>query len=357
MRLIRNSNYKRLPFSGLLTLLMFSFAPCQQGAGATQAELPALHNPSEVRSKNGVLKAMLDVRPATVDIGGRQVQTIAYNGNYIPPTLRLHPGDRIELTLRNSANRPTNIHFHGFLVSPRDHADNIGLRVNPGEETVYRLTVPKDHAPGLYWYHSHSHGNAQNQVMRGLCGAIVVEGLLEESYPELAGVEEKILDIRDIELDIFGKITQAVTTSAPAVRTVNGLVNPRINARPGQVQFWRLSNQSANRYYLLKLGGVPFYVIAEDGHRTVKMERETEYLLGPADRVEILVQFPQAGTFELTTAKVRTGPEGDGYTAATLATVVCDGAKVKALALPLAPSCCTPKLEDLTNKSIAQRRL
>ncbi len=192
--------------------------------------------------------------------------------------------------------------------------------------------------------------------MRGLCGAIVVEGLLETSYPELAGIEEKILAIRDIQLNVFGKVAQAVVTSNPAVRSVNGLVNPRITARPGQVQFWRVTNQSANRYYLLKLGGAPFYVIAEDGHRTVKMERETEYLLAPSARVEVLVQFPSAGTYELTTDKVRTGPSGDGYPKATLATVVCEGAKAKAPTLPLEPSCCAPKIEDLNGKTIAQHR-
>ena len=337
-------------------LLTFSLGPWGARLNAATPEQAAFHNPAEIRSQNGVLKATFEVRECTVDIGGRQVQTIAYNGEYMPPTLRLRPGDRIELTLRNSCRRPTNIHFHGFLVSPRDHADNIGVRVSPGEETIYRLTVPKNHSPGLYWYHSHSHGDAQNQVMFGLCGTIVVEGLLEETYPRLVGVEEKILAIRDIQLNPFNQVVQAIVTSDPAVRTVNGLENPRLTARPGQTQFWRISNQSADRYALLKIGGLPFYVIAEDGHRTLKMERETEYLLGPSARVEILVQFPKAGRYELTTAKVRTGPAGDGYTGATLVTVACEGPSVKPVPLPLEPSCCASKLVDLTGSPIAKRR-
>jgi len=359
MRLNLNLNTGGFAFSVACALLTFSLVPggVRLNAAAPEQAEAVFHNPAEIRSKNGVLKATFEVRECMVDIGGRQVQTIAYNGEYMPPTLRLHPGDRIELTLRNSCRRPTNIHFHGFLVSPRDHADNIGVRVSPGEETTYRLTVPKNHSPGLYWYHSHSHGDAQNQVMFGLCGTIVVEGLLEETYPQLAGLEEKILAIRDIELNVFGRVPQAIVTSDPAVRTVNGMVNPRMTARPGQTQFWRISNQSADRYYLLKLGGLPFYVIAEDGHRTLKMERETEYLLGPSARVEILAQFPKAGTYELTTARVRTGPVGDGYTAAILATVACEGPSVKPVQLPLEPSCCATKPVDLTNSPIARRRI
>jgi suppressor of ftsI len=354
MRLNLNLNTSRA-FAVAFALLALSLAPSGVPLHAATREHPAFHNPSEIRSKNGVLKATFDVRECTADIGGRQVQIIAYNGEYMPPTLRLHPGDRIELTLRNSCKRPTNIHFHGFLVSPRDHADNIGVRVDPGEETTYRLTVPKNHSPGLYWYHSHSHGDAQNQVMFGLCGAIVVEGLLEETYPKLLGVEEKILAIRDIQLNPLNQVVQAIVTSDPAVRTVNGLENPRLTARPGQTQFWRISNQSADRYALLKIGGLPFYVIAEDGHRTLKMERQTEYLLGPSARVEILVQFPRAGTYELTTAKIRTGPAGDGYTGATLVTVACEGPGVKPMPLPVEPSSAS-KPVDLIGSPIAKRR-
>jgi suppressor of ftsI len=354
MRLNLNINMRGALALALAFFTLF-LAPSGGRLIAAAREQPAFRNPAEIRSKNGVLKATFDVRECTVDIGGRQVQTIAYNGEYMPPTLRLRPGDRIELTLRKSCQRPTNIHFHGFLVSPRDHADNIGVRVSPGEETVYRLTVPKNHAPGLYWYHSHSHGDAQNQVMFGLCGTIIVEGLLEETYPRLVGVEEKILAIRDIQLNPLNQVVQAIVTSDPAVRTVNGLENPRLTARPGQTQFWRISNQSADRYALLKIGGLPFYVIAEDGHRTLKMERETEYLLGPSARVEILVQFPKAGAYELTTAKVRTGPAGDGYTGATLVTVSCEGPSVKSAPLPMEPSCCASKPVDLAGSPIAKR--
>ena len=38
----------------------------------------------------------------------------------------------------------------------------------------YRIRVPDDQDPGLYWYHPHIHGEAQPQVFLGLTGAIVV---------------------------------------------------------------------------------------------------------------------------------------------------------------------------------------
>jgi hypothetical protein len=37
-----------------------------------------------------------------------------------------------------------------------------------GEELVYRYEIPRDHAPGTYWYHPHHHGSTAIQLMGGM---------------------------------------------------------------------------------------------------------------------------------------------------------------------------------------------
>src|ERR1700761_596448 len=70
------------------------------------------------------------------------------------------------------------------------------LRLKPGE---YRLRIPDDAAPGLYWYHPHLHGLSKTQVLGGASGALIVEGI-ERADPSLAGLPERLLVIRDQDL-------------------------------------------------------------------------------------------------------------------------------------------------------------
>jgi FtsP/CotA-like multicopper oxidase with cupredoxin domain len=110
---------------------------------------------------------------------------------------------------------------------------------------------------------------------------------------------------------------------------VNGSVRPQIEIAPGERQFWRLVNASADRYLDLQLEGQAFEIVAMDGmpialhdpdHRTRAADH---VLLPPAGRVEAIVSGPAAGTPQhLMTRCVDTGPEGDPNPAMILANIV-----------------------------------
>src|SRR5256885_1922461 len=59
-------------------------------------------NPPEVSSAGGVLNLTLTAEPKQVDIAGQSVQARVYNGLYIPPTLRVHPGATMNIMLINA---------------------------------------------------------------------------------------------------------------------------------------------------------------------------------------------------------------------------------------------------------------
>jgi FtsP/CotA-like multicopper oxidase with cupredoxin domain len=70
---------------------------------------------------------------------------------------------------------------------------------------------------------------------------------------------------------------------------VNGLENPALSIRPGQVQRWRIVNASTARYYNLHLEGHSLYLIGTDGGLLDKPYPVSRLLLVPGERVELLV--------------------------------------------------------------------
>jgi FtsP/CotA-like multicopper oxidase with cupredoxin domain len=124
-------------------------------------------------------------------------------------------------------------------------------------------------------------------------------------------------------------ICGAETEAPEEVFTVNGSVRPQIGIAPGERQFWRLVNASADRYLDLQLEGQPFEIIAMDGmpialhdpdHRTRIVDHA---LLPPAGRLEAIVTGPAADTpRRLISRCVDTGPDGDPNPAMVLADIV-----------------------------------
>src|SRR5262245_53403331 len=94
-------------------------------AAAAVAAPPPFTNPPELVSEGGTLSGTLTVAPATVTVAKKQVTTTVYNGSYLPPLLRVQPGDHVGLVLVNDGLMPTNIHYHGLAVTPRGRGDNV----------------------------------------------------------------------------------------------------------------------------------------------------------------------------------------------------------------------------------------
>jgi FtsP/CotA-like multicopper oxidase with cupredoxin domain len=62
----------------------------------------------------------------------------------------------------------TNLHFHGLHVSPNAPQDDVlDMMASPGETLHYSVELPPQQPPGLYWYHTHSHGES-DPIIRGM---------------------------------------------------------------------------------------------------------------------------------------------------------------------------------------------
>src|SRR6201982_2113927 len=163
-----------------------------------------LSNPPELRAQNHILSLTLR---AAMHSDGKN--SFFFNGQPNPPTLRLSPGDQLRITYVNDlpakasescAITPcmdmTNLHFHGLTVSPDAPQDDVlTMMAMPGKSLHYTVQIPTNHSPGLYWYHTHPHGESYRQVLDGMSGAIVIDGM-ERYYPEIRNMQEQILVLR-----------------------------------------------------------------------------------------------------------------------------------------------------------------
>jgi FtsP/CotA-like multicopper oxidase with cupredoxin domain len=237
----------------------------------------------------------------------------------------------------------TNLHFHGLHVSPnRPQDDVLTMMAAPGETLHYSVRVPPQQPPGLYWYHTHSHGESYIQDLDGMSGAIVVEGI-ERYVPEVVNMRERILVLRDLVLpsdaaerksvmeSVAMQTTQCGTAPEKPERafTVNGSLRPQIDIAPGERQFWRIVNASPDRYADLQLDSATLDVVALDGmplsfhDRSIRKRSMSHVLVPPAGRVEAIVTGPPADSHAaLRSLCFDTGPDGDSNPAMVLADIV-----------------------------------
>lgn len=313
--------------------------------GVIEQLTPAIHgyyawgqpfrDPPVVASHNGQLHVTLTAAQQTVMIGGQPVIARVYNGSYIPPTLVFHPGDTLHVKLVNHLDQTTNLHFHGMHVSPSGNSDNVLLEFQPGQTFNFDVHVPKNHPSGTYWYHSHDMPNGETQVFGGMSGTIIVRGLRKLLPPRLRGIKEHTFDIKDLQVNDQGEIVpENIDSDAPTTRTINGQIDPILTMRPGETQLWHLANIGPDIFYDLQLDGAVFHVIGEDGNPVDNVWTANDLVMPPGKRYDVLVQAGDAGITHLRTLPYTTGPAGDSYPDAIMATIVTQGRPERPTALP-----------------------
>jgi FtsP/CotA-like multicopper oxidase with cupredoxin domain len=342
--------------------------------------------PAELRSRDGVLETDLSVHDEKLPDGTIRYCYLTPDGKP-SPTLRVRPGDELVIHFKNDlvdldtstpaidralAGAPicttrksvdpcasgamtpvsTNLHFHGLAVPPVCHQDDVlKTSIQPDDNPFeYRLRVPDDAPPGLYWYHPHLHGFSKTQVLGGASGALIIEGI-ERADPSLAGLPERVLVIRDqdlvnpnappsrfepvmskSQLDNDGDVVNSGTGFGKPSKdlSVNFVPVPYPNyppatmtMKPGERQLWRVLNASAIIYLNLALlvrrvpqqlgvvgiDGVP---LRFDGSPSPPVQWVNHIGLPPGSRAEFIVEGPPAGEGALlVTRAVDTGPAGE----------------------------------------------
>ncbi|MGO9977007.1 MAG: multicopper oxidase domain-containing protein [Solirubrobacteraceae bacterium] len=259
--------------------------------------------PRMVFSHNGVLDYTLKASTTTITVAGHRWPAMAYDGSIPAPTLVFCPGDQVTLHLINDLPLQTNLHLHGLHVSPSGDSDNIFVDIHPFEEHTYHYQIPLDQSSGTFWYHPHYHPFVQPEVESGLAGAILVEGSLDDQFPNIPQRLMVIQGGREVlgpPIKLPPKIAAKLKPpplAGPPVLIVNGVHDPVVKIQPGQLQRWRLVNATSDRMLKLAIPGVTFEELALDGITLHNMVPQTQLTIGPGSRIDVLVRGPASGTY------------------------------------------------------------
>jgi len=373
--------------------------PAPQRESLARQTLNGYTDPEELRSKDGVLTAVLVATYAKNFIGEDPVYLRSYNGHLVGPTLRVKPGDTMRITVKNdlptqpwkkdSMNtlhdfNTTNLHTHGLHVSPNGISDNVLIEIGPGATQDYEIVIPKDHPCGTFWYHAHHHGSTAANVASGMSGALIIEGDLDK-VPEIKAAKERVMVLNQIPYIYKNTLDDGnggtVTFNFPEgiieeklagyifgpgdwaalgrYTTVNGVQLPVIRMKPGQIERWRIVDSGQREQIDLQLTamdgsspGIPFHEIAVDGLPLGKSIQKDVLELLPGYRSDVLVKAPdKPGEYLLVDQAVTSGINGEGEPLKYVARVVIEGDPV-AMKLPADSSMAQFRLPTLKDAKI-----
>lgn len=256
----------------------------QAGVEAFPAETEGLGNqPLEPRIEDGVKVFELTAQELRWETEpGVFVDAMGYNGQIPGPEIRVQPGDRVRIVVRNEMRQPTTLHLHGVTVP--NGMDGVPYvtqdPIMPGGFFTYEFRVVDP--PGFYVYHSHF--NSTEQVGKGLYGAFLVEprGGFSRLYGERIEVE-----------------TTMFLGDGPTGYVLNGKGFPAtqpIVARLGDDVLIHLANDGA-QIHPMHLHGYHFRVVAEDGFVLDEPYMADTLAVAPGQRFDILVRAEYPGVW------------------------------------------------------------
>jgi len=272
----------------------------------------------------------VDAKEVPATVNGVSAKVLAYFDNdplaelrdaFVCPTLVASPNERIRLRFRNALppagtnilghmRNVTNVHVHGLHVSPEYDAmsglpaDNVhAVMLAPNDPTVveYDYDLRYQRPGSIVLYHPHIHGTVAEQFWGGLVGAIDVG----DDFPALAAYPRNLLLLKDVTIsggapEAYTMVSEYMMGKEGNVVTVNGIVNPLLQVYPGDVRRLRILNVSTARFYRLAIEGHALHIIGADGGLLDKPYAQSEILVAPGERVDVLVKATTtAGRYRL----------------------------------------------------------
>jgi len=237
---------------------------------------------------------------------GRPSETFGYNGSYLGPTLRMHRGDDVQVSVANSLAEATTVHWHGLIV-PAQLDGGPHQLIAPG--ATWRPVLPVRQPAATLFYHSHVHGETARQVYRGLAGVLIVADDAEAALelPSEYGVDDIPVVLQDRQFENGRLVLPSGMMTVMEGRRgdtflVNGIPDAFVRVPPRRIRLRLVNGANARIYRLSFDDGRQFHWIATDGGMLEAPVELRELDLAPGQRAEILVDFSGGGSAMLETA-------------------------------------------------------
>jgi len=269
-------------------------APNVEPAAETQGGQPLDH-----RLEDGVKVFELTTKAVRWEIvDGVAVTAFTYNGTVPGPMIRVTEGDQIRVVVKNELPDPTTIHWHGVEVpNAMDGVPGVTQNpIQPGETFTYEFIAKP---AGTFMYHSHFEGDIQ--VGAGLYAPMIIDPKEPEANPPAV---DKVLMISEW-LQRDGQTFAAMPMSGmePNFFTLNGKAFPateEITVKKGERV--RLRFIGIGQFiHPMHLHGVPFKIVATDGHAVPEAAQLTKdtVSVAPGERYDIEFVASEAGQWML----------------------------------------------------------
>jgi FtsP/CotA-like multicopper oxidase with cupredoxin domain len=243
----------------------------------------------------------LRIAPASIEIAPRNVvKTIAYNGSVPGPLLRMKEGQPVTIQVFNDTGDAEIVHWHGLQIpSAVDGSMEEGTPMIPARASARYTFTPKP--SGTRWYHTHvSAGrNLKRGAYTGQFGFLYVEPrgepgnydqevflALKEWDPYFSSGGEQD-DSLDVAYKLFSVNDRALGHGEP------------IRVKQGQRVLLRILNASATMTRKIAAAGHQFRVVALDGNAVAVPKEVRTMELGPAERIDAIVEMNNPGVWIL----------------------------------------------------------
>ena len=279
-----------------------------RSALVTRFEPRALRIPPLLDARGQGQAIALSVQAGTTEFfAGRQSETLGYEGSYLGPTLRMHRGDDVQVSVTNALREVTTVHWHGLIV-PGELDGGPHQLIQPG--ATWRPVLPVRQPAATLFYHSHVHGRTGQQVYLGLAGVLIVGDDAQSALdlPSEYGVDDIPLVLQDRQFENGRLVMPAGMMNQMEGRRgdtllVNGTPNAFVRVPARRVRL-RLVNGSNARIYRLSFNDDrAFHWIASEGGLLEAPVELRSITLAPGQRAEILVDFSAGGSAKLETAR------------------------------------------------------
>jgi FtsP/CotA-like multicopper oxidase with cupredoxin domain len=255
------------------------------------AALPALEAQENIDHKLQIGFVSLQIAPKTI------IRTTGYNGTVPGPLLRMKEGARVTIQVDNATSEPEIVHWHGLHI-PSQVDGSIEEGTPPiaahGSARYTFVASPS----GTRWYHTHvmAMRNLKRGAYSGQFGFVFIEpkrdpGSFDQEVFLALREWDPYFSTGDDAMDVMYK---RCTVNSHAL----GFGEP-IRVKEGQRLMLRILNASATMHRRMAFAGHSFTVIAMDGNPVATPKTVSVLELGPAERIDALVQMNRPGIWIL----------------------------------------------------------
>ena len=255
------------------------------------AGLNALKAQERVDYKLLIDHISLEIAPKTV------IKTTGYNGSAPGPLLRMKEGQRVTIQVDNATADPEIVHWHGLHIpSEVDGSIEEGTPAIPprGSASYSFVASPS----GTRWYHTHvmAMRNLKRGAYSGQFGFIHIE-----TKDEPGKFDQEVF----LALHEWGPYFSTMQDSMDVAYkrcSINshalGFGEP-VRVKQGQRVMLRIVNASATMQRRIAFSGHAFTVVALDGNPVSTPKTVPILELGPAERVDAIVEMNRPGVWIL----------------------------------------------------------